>query len=140
MTEPFARPEVPTMNRINVTPIIDVALVLVIVLLVTAPMLAVTDTSLELPAAHARVGVADSRIFLTLGHDGRLGVDDEIVPRSHLVSALHERLEEEGPEKAVVIVRADMTVPHATVRDLLEEARDAGAQHLAVATQPEDSR
>ena len=133
----FLQDEVQTLNRINVTPIIDVALVLVIVLLVTAPMLTVTDATLELPTATNRAGVGDSRIFLTLGRDGRLGVDDRIVDRAILGMELRTMLEEHAD--AVVILRADSSVPHAMVRELLGEARSAGARRLAVATRPEDA-
>jgi biopolymer transport protein ExbD len=137
MAESFLREGVRTVNRINVTPIIDVALVLVIVLLVTAPMLTVTDKSLELPPAKSRAGAGDERIFLTLGRDGRIGVDDHFVDRTVLASALHAALEDQ--RDAVVIVRADTSVPHLMVRDLLDEARAAGARRLAVATRPEDA-
>ena len=137
MKGPFLEDEIRTLNRINVTPIIDVALVLVIVLLVTAPMLTVTDATLELPRATNRAGAGDSRIFLTIGRDGRIGVDDRIVDRAMLRAELHTMLEEHAD--AVVILRADASVPHETVRDLLGEARSAGATRLAVATRPEDA-
>ena len=47
-------PDAQPITRVNVTPIIDVALVLVIILLVTAPMLSVADLPVNLPAAHTR--------------------------------------------------------------------------------------
>ena len=55
-----AIPETPCMVKINVTPIIDVALVLVIILLVTAPILSVADLDIQLPTAHTR-GAEDER-------------------------------------------------------------------------------
>ncbi len=133
----FAEP-VETVARINVTPIIDVALVLVIILLITAPMLSVTDASLELPSSSAQAGDTDDRIFVTLGRDGRLGVDDEVVSPADLENVLAEKIAQETGAR--VVVRADRAATHAEVRALLDAAHAAGASRVAVATRPGDYR
>jgi biopolymer transport protein ExbD len=121
-------------TRINVTPIIDVALVLVIILLVTAPMLSVADLAVNLPEARTR-GAEDQRnVSITLGPDGEIAVDRQLVTRAGLASALRGRLAEPGNADVLVVVRADSAVPHAMVRELFAVARSAGATHLAVAT------
>jgi len=135
----FAAP-VATFARINVTPIIDVALVLVIILLITAPMLSVTDSSLDLPTSSAQAGARETRIFLTLGRDGALGIDDEVVPPGRLEEALAAKVAEHSGDETLVVVRADRAVPHGEVRRLLETARAAGAPRIAVATRPGDAR
>ena len=65
----------PCIVKINVTPIIDVALVLVIILLVTAPILSVADLDIQLPTAHTRGAEDDVRISVTLGSQGELAID-----------------------------------------------------------------
>ena len=121
-------------TRINVTPIIDVALVLVIILLVTAPMLSVADLAVNLPEARTR-GAEDQRnVSITLGPGGEIAVDREFVSRAGLGPALSARLAEPGNADVLVVVRADSAVPHSMVRELLAAARSAGATHLAVAT------
>ena len=62
--------------KINVVPIIDVALVLVIILMVTAPMIAVSDLDIELPKAKTRSMEGGDRISVTLDSKGRLAVDE----------------------------------------------------------------
>jgi biopolymer transport protein ExbD len=126
------RPELIT--RINVTPIIDVALVLVIILLVTAPMLSVADLPVNLPAAHTREAEDERNVSITLSAGGHVAVDDEVVDRSQLRSRLAERLREPGNEAVLVVVRADSGAPYADVRGLLADARAAGAKRLAIAT------
>lgn len=126
--------------RINVTPIIDVALVLVIILLITAPMLSVTDASLDLPSSRSQAGAQDTRIFLTLARDGGLGVDDEVVSPSGLRAALAAKLEHHADDNPLVVIRADRTAHHGEVRALLDEARAAGAPRIAVATRPGELR
>ncbi len=127
---PLAEP----ITRINVTPIIDVALVLVIILLVTAPLLSVADLPVKLPQAQTREAEDQRNVSITLGADGRLAVDDEIIPPALLRATLHARLEEPGNREVLVVVRADSGAPYAEVRHLLEEARAAGASRLAIAT------
>jgi biopolymer transport protein ExbD len=137
--ERFARP-VETVARINVTPIIDVALVLVIILLITAPMLSVTDASLELPSSSAQAGDQEDRIFVTLGRDGAVGVDDEVVAPEKLESVLAARIAAQADAHPLVVIRADRQTAHAEVRALLATARAAGAPRIAVATRPGDLR
>jgi len=126
--------------KIQVTPIIDVALVLVIVLLITAPMLSVTDTSLDLPSSSAQAAATETRIFLTLSSDGTLGVDDEPVSTAGLAAALAAKLAAHANENPLVVVRADRSAAHRRIRELLAVARAAGAPRVAIATQPGEVR
>ncbi len=121
-------------TRINVTPIIDVALVLVIILLVTAPMLSVADLPVDLPQARTRGAEDERNVSITLGVHGEVAVDRDLVPSSELRRALAARLAEPGNSNVLVVVRADSGAPHAAVRHVLSEARAAGAQRLAIAT------
>ena len=121
-------------TRVNVTPIIDVALVLVIILLVTAPMLSVADLPVNLPAAHTREAEDERNVSITLSTDGYVAVDEEVVERSQLQARLAERLRQPGNSNVLVVVRADAGAPYATVRELLADARAAGAKRLAIAT------
>jgi biopolymer transport protein ExbD len=130
----------PTVARINVTPIIDVALVLVIVLLITAPMIAVTDMQIALPAAKTRSVESDARVNVTLGLDGAIAVDDKDVSRSQMFGMIADRINTEGTG-LLVVVRADEGVTYDAVQELLKDARDAGALRLAIATrQPGEKR
>jgi biopolymer transport protein TolR len=121
-------------TRINVTPIIDVALVLVIILLVTAPMLSVADLPVDLPAAHTREAESQRNVSITLSSGGHVAVDEEVVERATLRAELAERLRKPGNEGVLVVVRADAGAPYGAVRELLADARAAGAKRLAIAT------
>ena len=126
-----AAPEMIT--KVNVTPIIDVALVLVIILLVTAPLISVADLPVNLPQAHTREAEDQRNVSITLGSGGELAVDDRIVAESELGSALSARLADLG-SNVLVVVRADADAPSGRVRALLDLARGAGAKRLAIAT------
>lgn len=123
----------PTIARINVMPIIDVALVLVVILLITAPMIQVRDLDLTLPTAETRGAEDELRVTITLGEDGQLAVDEDLVFLSGLGAALTERIQETDKD-VLVVVRADAGASYETVQAILRQARSAGAGRLAIAT------
>jgi biopolymer transport protein TolR len=121
-------------TRINVTPIIDVALVLVIILLVTAPMMSNSDLPVNLPAAATRGAEDERNVSITLGADGRTAVDDQVVDGAVLRDAVAAKLARPGDAGMLVVVRADAAAPYARVKGALDAARAAGARRLAIAT------
>ena len=125
-------PEIIT--KVNVTPIIDVALVLVIILLVTAPMISQVDMRIDLPEARTRNAEDQRNVSITLGLDGTLALDQQNLKPGGLQPALRRRLAQPDGENVLVVVRADAGVPYDKVDRILEEARHAGATRLALAT------
>jgi biopolymer transport protein TolR len=121
-------------TKVNVTPIIDVALVLVIILLVTAPLLSVADLPVDLPQARTREAEDERNVSITLSSTGRLAVDDKVVSGEDLDRYLRARLSQPGNEDVLVVVRADSGAPYSAVRRLLEQAKANGAKRLAIAT------
>ena len=132
MNRPFIEPT-GTVAKINVTPIIDVALVLLIILMVTAPMIAVTDMEIALPPAQTRSLDETNRVTLTVGRNGELAVDDTDIGRGQLATILRARFAD-PEEDNVLIVRADESVPYASVQALITEAKNLGAGRIAIAT------
>jgi len=121
-------------TKVNVTPIIDVALVLVIILLVTAPMMTVSDLPVRLPEAHTREAEDERNVSVTIGTDGALAVDDRDVNEATLAAAMSERLAQPGNEGVLVVVRADTSIPYARVRHTLDVIKRSGAKRIAIAT------
>ncbi|MGD8415125.1 MAG: biopolymer transporter ExbD [Candidatus Latescibacterota bacterium] len=120
--------------RINVTPIIDVALVLVIILLITAPMITALNMDIDLPQAKTRSVEDEVRLSITLSRDGELAVDDELVAPDRLLPVLLEKISESSKKNILVVVRADASITHGTVKQVINDARTAGAKRIAVAT------
>jgi biopolymer transport protein ExbD len=121
-------------TKVNVTPIIDVALVLVIILLVTAPLMSVADLPVNLPQAHTRDAEDERNISVTRTVSGELAVDERRVAPGALTAALRERLAQPGEQNVLVVLRADRDLPYAELRRLLADTRAAGAKRVAVAT------
>jgi biopolymer transport protein ExbD len=121
-------------TKVNVVPIIDVSLVLVIILLVTAPLMSVADLPVDLPQARTREAEDERNVSITLSSTGRLAVDDKVISDADFAPYLRAKLAEEKNQGVLVVVRADSGAPYEAVRHLLSQAKAAGASRLAIAT------
>ncbi|MFN3657058.1 MAG: TonB system transport protein ExbD [Pseudolabrys sp.] len=118
------------MHEINVTPFIDVMLVLLIIFMIAAP-LATVDISVDLPSANAeRTQRPDKPLFLTLKQDLSVALDNDAVSRPTLAAALDRATS--GDKQQRVFLRADKTVPYGELMTLMNELRTAGYLHVAL--------
>jgi len=117
-------------HEINVTPFIDVILVLLIIFMIAAP-LATVDISVDLPAANAeRSARPDKPLILTLKSDLTLSLENDTVSRSALAATLDQATA--GDKQQRVFLRADRTVPYGELMALMNELRTAGYLHVAL--------
>jgi biopolymer transport protein ExbD len=123
----------PTIARINVMPIVGVALVLVIILLIAAPFIAETDNFVNQPEGHARAVDDEVRLSIAVGRDGGITVDGQVVARKDLVARLSARIAGSKDKNILVVVRADEATRYQTIREILKDARTAGARRSAIA-------
>ena len=122
--------ELSEMHEINVTPFIDVMLVLLIIFMIAAP-LATVDMPVNLPASTAQPQPRpDKPLFLTLKADLSLLLDNEPVSRGTLSGALMRATD--GSKDQRVYLRANKTVPYGDLMTLMNELRDAGYLHVAL--------
>jgi biopolymer transport protein ExbD len=128
----------PLTARINVTPIIDVSLTLVIILLMTVPMMAVPDVDITLPAAKAKESGSEGRVSITLGTGGEIAINEDTVRPGLYLPMLKSILAKDSNRDVLVVVRADQGVPYAEVERILSGAREAGATRIAIATLQDD--
>jgi biopolymer transport protein ExbD len=111
-------------HEINVTPFIDVILVLLIIFMVAAP-LSTVDVNVDLPASTANPAPRpDKPLFLTVKPDLTLALGGFPIARANLASALD--VETQGDKEQRVFVRADRAVPYGEVMEVMNLLRGAG--------------
>lgn len=121
------------MAEINITPMVDVMLVLLIIFMVAAPLL-VTGVPIELPkTAAAKLGQSKKPMVVTLTADGRLQIRNDFVTREALAGKLREMRAAEGD--AIVYVRADKKNPYGEVMDLLGQVGQSGFSRVSLLSQ-----
>jgi biopolymer transport protein ExbD len=117
----------------NMTPLIDVSLVLVVILMVATPMAFQSGIAVQSAARSGKKAAEHAkpdRIEVAVRQDGRVDVNRRSVPRDSLAVALRPLLQL-SPNRLVVL-RCDDGVPHGTFVGVLDEARQLGAAKIAV--------
>ena len=119
---------------INVTPLVDVMLVLVIVFMVTAPLLT-TGLRINLPEVHAaNTPVKDARLLITVTKDEKVLFGEEDVT-SHIDQALKDNARVQKEHE--LYIRADKDARYGIVATVVAAARNSGVESLNLLVQPE---
>jgi biopolymer transport protein ExbD len=117
-------------HEINVTPFIDVMLVLLIIFMVAAPM-ATVDVSVDLPASTGQAQPRPNQpIFLTVKADGSLALGDAVVTKDRLPTALDQVSGNDKTQR--IFLRADKTVDYDTLMQVMNALRAAGYLKIAL--------
>jgi len=120
-------------NKIDVTPLVGVALILVIIFIVTAPLImAPIDMEIDLPKAATVGAKSEANITISFTKQRQLALNENKIHSNQLEPLLKEKLSED-PNRLVVI-RADKNVLHKEILSLLSRIKKAGAQNIAIAT------
>jgi biopolymer transport protein TolR len=123
-----------TMADINVTPLVDVMLVLLIIFMVTAPMLT-QGVDVALPQASAKAMQSDEeRLVLTVDANSRIFVGKQPVEFNRLSPVL-KRIVSQRTDRQVFF-RADRSVPYGFVVKVIAEVRNSGIEKLGMVTEP----
>ena len=119
---------------INVTPLVDVVLVLLVILMVITPFLK-EELPIELPiAAHARDEATNPPPELTIAADGSISFEGTPLPSGDLEARLAAMYA--GRTDKTLMLAADRTLPYARVVEVMDACRGAGVERIGVVTAP----
>ena len=125
------------MSDINVTPFVDVMLVLLIIFMVTAPMM-VQGIDVSLPIATSKPLASEKEpLIITINKENQIFINDFEVSIGFLQEKLQKVLENRTDRE--VYFRADKDIPYGTVVRVMSEIKEAGVDNLGMVTVPLDA-
>jgi biopolymer transport protein ExbD len=123
----------PPLAEINVTPLVDVMLVLLIISMVAAPMLQ-EGIPLELPTAESASPIEQADVVVSVDRDGRIRINEQPV-HPDLLAERMRALAQSRPEETVFL-RGDRLLPYGEVLLVMDRIRKAGVTRVALVTVP----
>jgi len=128
------------LSEINVTPFVDVMLVLLVIFMVTTPIL-YQGVDVDLPKTDSRAMPSldrERKVVVTLNSEGEIFIEKEQFSLSELRIEIRTLMSEQGKEvrEEDVFLRADTNVPYGTVVEVMSEIRNAGVTKLGLITEP----
>jgi len=122
------------LSEINVTPLVDVMLVLLIIFMVTAPLMQ-QGIDVNLPKAKGKELPPEERISIVVKKGGALYLNDNPISKPDLIAKL-TAISKRNPD---VFLKADKDVPYGTVVEIMGDVKEAGIEKLGMVTEPKIS-
>jgi biopolymer transport protein TolR len=118
---------------INVTPLVDVVLVLLIIFMITAPIL---QSGIEVAIPHTRTvkEITEERLVITIDRQQRVFLNNEPININQIGAQLHQKIRD--PEGQSVFLRADENVPFGAFATVMDAVKQSGITNVSIVTQP----
>ena len=126
-----------TLSDINVTPFVDVLLVLLVIFMLTAPILQ-SGIELDVPRTRTVREISQERLVISIDRGQRLYLGNDPVNIHNLGPLLKEKGALRPGQS--VFLRSDQSVPFGTVALVVDELRQAGIEQISMVTEPTDQR
>ncbi|MGA9068758.1 MAG: biopolymer transporter ExbD [Terracidiphilus sp.] len=122
---------------INITPLVDVVLVLLIIFMITAPVLQ-SGIEVAVPKTHTVREITEQRLVVTIDRDQQVFLGDQPVN----VHELAKKLRQPGVDdaKKVIYLRADERVPFGAFASVMDAVKQAGITNISIVTQPLETK
>ncbi len=121
-------------TEINITPLTDIFLVLLIIMMVVAPTFQSMDNAISVPEINSGTAIEQGKIIVSITKDGQMYLDGTPVREEDLVTELIAA--KDSLEKSEVVVKADEKVKSSEIMKVMNAAQDAEYKKLIVAGEP----
>ncbi len=118
---------------INVTPLVDVVLVLLIIFMVTAPILQ-SGIDVSVPQTKTVKEITEERLVLTIDRQQRVFLGNDPININEIGTRLHQRIRD--PQNQAVYLRADQNVPFGAFATVMDAVKQAGFSNVSIVTRP----
>jgi biopolymer transport protein ExbD/biopolymer transport protein TolR len=122
-----------TLSEINVTPFVDVVLVLLIIFMITAPVLQ-SGIEVSVPKTKTVKEITEERLVITIDRSQRVYLGNEPVNIHQIGAKLREKVRD--PESQAVFLRADENVPFGAFATVMDAVKQAGITNVSIVTEP----
>jgi biopolymer transport protein ExbD len=117
-------------SAINVTPFVDVVLVLLVIFMVTAPIIAKDILKIKLPKTESNDGKALSQLGVSINKDGQILINGQLASEEMLRDQVHQSLKSDPETQA--IISADVDAAYGNVAKVIDIIKSAGLSHFAL--------
>jgi biopolymer transport protein TolR len=126
-----------SLAEINITPLVDVVLVLLIIFMVTAPVLQ-SGIDVSVPKTRSVKEITQQRLVLTIDRDQNVFLGDKPVNLAQLPTLLHQPQggQKTDPANQIIYLRADERVPFGAFASVMDAVKQAGISNISIVTQP----
>lgn len=131
-----------SLAEINVTPLVDVVLVLLIIFMITAPVLQ-SGIDVSVPKTRTVKEITEQRLVLTIDRNQQVFLGDQLVNIHELARKLHAAGADPAHEnfvKQVIYLRADEQVPFGAFASVMDAVKQAGITNISIVTQPLEAK
>ena len=122
-----------SLAEINIIPLVDVVLVLLIIFMLTAPVIQ-SGIEINVPKTKQVKELTQQRILIQIDREQRLYLQSEPININQLGGKLKEKIKD--PSQAKTYLRADEEVPFGTIAKVMDTAKQAGVENISIVTQP----
>ncbi len=126
-----------SLAEINVTPLVDVVLVLLIIFMITAPVLQ-SGIEVSVPKTRTIKEITEQRVVLTIDRNQNIYLGDHLVNIHALTETLHQQSAD--PAHQIIYLRADENVPFGAFANVMDAVKQAGITNISIVTQPLEAR
>ncbi len=126
-----------SLAEINITPLVDVVLVLLVIFMITAPVLQ-SGIEVSVPKTRTVKEITEQRMVVTIDHTQQVFLGDTAIN----VHELPQKLRQMGKDPAhqVIYLRADENVPFGAFAAVMDAVKQAGITNVSIVTQPLESK
>ena len=126
-----------SLAEINITPLVDVVLVLLIIFMVTAPVLQ-SGIDVAVPKTRSVKEITQQRLVLTIDREQNVFLGDKPVNLAQLPALLHQSQpgQKGDPANQIIYLRADERVPFGAFASVMDAVKQAGISNISIVTQP----